>query len=94
MDMPVTERFLKMISHRFHNRICKVCALVAATLILPVLAQATQNGGTGASNNNQGNDNQGNITTVPDGGGGMAILITTFGAILLFSARLSSHRET
>jgi hypothetical protein len=34
----------------FHNRICKVCSLVAATLILPSLAYAQ---------NNQGDNNQG-----------------------------------
>ena len=34
----------------FHNRICKVCSLVAATLILPSLAY---------TQNNQGDNNQG-----------------------------------
>ena len=36
----------------FHNRICKVCSLVAATLILPSLAYAQNNQG----DNNQGDD--------------------------------------
>ena len=36
----------------FHNRICKVCTLVAATLILPSLAYAQNNQG----DNNQGDD--------------------------------------
>lgn len=36
----------------FHNRICKVCSLVAATLILPTLAYAQNNQG----DNNQGDD--------------------------------------
>ncbi len=31
----------------FHNRICKVCSLVAATLILPTLAYAQNNQGDG-----------------------------------------------
>jgi hypothetical protein len=31
----------------FHNRICKVCSLVAATLILPTLAYAQNNQGNG-----------------------------------------------
>ena len=78
-----------MISPRFHDRIGKVCALVAATLVLPVLAHANQNqnGGNGGNNNNQG------IPSVPDGGPGIVLLITTIGAILVFSARLSSRKE-
>jgi len=39
----------------FHNRIRKVCALAAATLILPSLAYAQNNQG----DNNQGDNNQG-----------------------------------
>jgi hypothetical protein len=83
-----------MISPRFHDRIGKVCALVAATLVLPVLAHANQNqnGGNGGNNNNQNNNNQG-IPSVPDGGPGIVLLITTIGAILVFSARLSSRKE-
>ena len=34
-----------MDSPLFHNRICKVCSLVAATLILPALAYAQNNQG-------------------------------------------------
>ena len=88
-----------MISPQFLDRIGKVCALVAATLVLPVLAHANQNqnGGNGGNNNNQNNNNQGNnnqgIPSVPDGGPGIVLLITTIGAILVFSARLSSRKE-
>ena len=42
----------KMKASLFHNRIRKVCALVAATLILPSLAYAQNNQG----DNNQGDD--------------------------------------
>jgi hypothetical protein len=35
----------KMNAPLFHNRICKVCSLVAATLILPSLAYAQNNQG-------------------------------------------------
>ena len=42
----------------FHNRICKVCALVAATLILPALAYA---------DNNQGDRGSGINLGVPNG---------------------------
>jgi len=71
----------KMLIPRFHNRIGKVCALVAAALILPALAYA-------------GGNNQGGVHTVPEGGPGIVLLITTFGAILLFSARRSSRAKT
>ena len=48
----------KMKAPLFHNRICKVCSLVAATLILPALAYAQ---------NNQGDD-QGNAGfAIPNG---------------------------
>jgi hypothetical protein len=59
---------------------------------LPVLGHANQNEGNGNNNNNQGNDNQGAIPTVPDAGPGILFLITAFGAILVFSARPSSHK--
>jgi hypothetical protein len=57
----------------------KICALVAATLILPVLAYA---------GNNQGgnNNNQGGVPVVPETNTGW-VLLPFFGAVLLFSAR-------
>ena len=74
---------VKMLIPRFHNRIGKVCALVATALILPALAYAGGN-----------NNDQGGVHTVPEGGPGIVLLITTFGAILLFSARRSSRAKT
>jgi hypothetical protein len=78
-----------MLIPRFHNRIGKVCALVAAALILPALAYA------GGNNNNQGgnNNNQGGVHTVPEGGPGIVLLTTAIGAILLFSWRQSSRAK-
>jgi len=48
----------KMNPPYFHNRICKVCSLVAATLILPALAYA---------GNNQGDEGPGFKLVVPNG---------------------------
>jgi len=62
---------------RYHKRIAKLCALAAATLILPGLAFA---------DNNQGNQNQGNTNHVPDGGPGIVLLTTALGSVLLFGA--------
>ncbi len=75
----------KMLIPRFHNRIGKVCALVGATLILPVLAYAQQN--------NQGNNNNNQGYHVPEGGPGIVLLTTAIGAILLFSWRQSSRAK-
>jgi len=72
-------------SFRAHDHIRKLCALVAAALILPALAYASQNG-QGGNNNNQGN-------SVPEGGPGIVLLITTIGAVVLFSARRPSQSK-
>jgi len=78
-----------MSSFRLHGHLGKVCALVAATLILPALAYAgTDNGkGNGGSNNgNQyGKDKNGDpgVTWTPEANTGI-VLIPFFGAVLLF----------
>ena len=88
-------KVVKMLFPRFHNRIGKVCALVAAALILPALAYAGGNNNDQGGNNQGGNNNdQGGVHTVPEGGPGIVLLITTFGAILLFSARRASRAKT
>jgi hypothetical protein len=76
---------------RFLNRTSKVCALVAVTLTLPVLAYAQQNN---QGNNNQGgNQNgQGTIRPVPEANAGW-VLIPFFGAVLLFSWRRFSRAK-
>jgi hypothetical protein len=73
-----------------HNGIRKVCALVAATLILPALTYAGTDNGKGNNGNQNGHDK---IHSVPEGGPGIVLLITTVGAILLFSARRSSRAK-
>jgi len=67
-------------------RVGKVCALIAAALVLPVLAHANQN------NNNNGGNGQ-NVPTVPDAGPGIALLAATVGSVLLFSASRSARKE-
>jgi hypothetical protein len=68
-----------MLIPRFHNRVGKVCALLAATLVLPALASANPNG------TNQ-NGNPQNVSPVPEANAGW-VLIPFFGAVLFFSAR-------
>ena len=68
-----------------HNRIRKVCALVAATLILPALAHAGTDNGKG--NNGQKNgDQNGQVPLVPEANIGW-VLVPFFGPMLLFSTR-------
>jgi len=69
---------------RLHSRIGKVCALVAATLVLPTLAYTQDN--QGQNNNNQG-------TRIDDTCPGIVLLATTIGAVLLFSFRQSSRAK-
>jgi hypothetical protein len=74
----------KMNAPLFHNRICKVCSLVAATLILPSLAYAQNNQG----DNNQGDDLFSN--------NGLSYLITiTDASTEMFTARgvLTFHAD-
>jgi hypothetical protein len=79
---------------KIHNRISKVCALVAATLILPVLAYGGHDNGKGnnGENNGKGDKGKGNdrgdkhIPVVPEANAGW-VLVPFFGAVLLVSAR-------
>jgi len=75
----------------------KVCALVAASLILPALAYADRdndrgNHGRGDNDEHHGkgdnNERHGNprISAVPEANAGW-VLVPFFGAVLLFSAR-------
>ena len=77
----------RMMNIRFHKRIAKVCALVAATLIVPSLAFA--------DDNSQGNEDQGNthkVPVVPEANAGW-VLVPFFGAVLLFSWRQFSRAK-
>ena len=84
----------KMNAPLFHNRICKVCSLVAATLILPSLAYAQNNQG----DNNQGDDLFSNnglsyLITITDASTGMftARGVLTFHADHTVSSILSGQ---
>jgi len=85
---------------RFHNHLCKVCALVAATLILPALAFAGHDKGKGndRDNDGRGNDREDhdrgdrNIPVVPEANAGW-VLIPFVGAVLLFSWRQFSRAK-
>src|SRR5260370_3494294 len=69
---------------RLQNRVRKICALVAATLILPALAYADHDSGKG----NKGDKDQNkHIPSVPEGGPGIVLLVATIGAVVLFSSR-------
>jgi hypothetical protein len=67
------------------KRLCKVCALVTATLTIPVLAFAGTDNGKGNNGQNNGNQN-GKVPVVPETNAGW-VLVPFFGAVLLFSAR-------
>jgi hypothetical protein len=76
-----------MSSFPSHDHLRKVCALLAATSILPVLAFAGSDNGNG--NNGQNNGNQygrDKVSAVPEANAGW-VLIPFFGIVLLFSAR-------
>jgi hypothetical protein len=79
-----------MLIPRFHNSIGKTCALVAATLILPVLAHAQQNG-TKQNNPPQNGTNQ-NVTVVPEVNTAW-VLVPFLGAVLLYSWRRLSKAK-
>jgi hypothetical protein len=87
------------------NRICKVCALVVATLILPALTHAEDRDGRDQNNEHRWGEkdehrwgdhatarDREKVSPVPDGGSGIVLLTAAVGAILVFSARLSSRK--
>ena len=76
-----------MMHFRF-NRLGEVCALVAATLILPVLAHAQATTTTSTA------IDAAKRHSVPENGPGMALMITTIGAVLLFGAIQRSRAKT
>ena len=82
-------------NHLTHNRIRKVCALVAASMILPALANADTDNGKGNGGKNNGNQKgHDKIPAVPDGGPGIVLLTTAIGAVLLFGAIQRSRAKT
>jgi hypothetical protein len=72
--------------YKINNSFNKVCALVAATLILPVLAFAKHDNG--KDNDGKGDNDRGEkqVPVVPEANAAW-VLVPFFGAVLLFSAR-------
>jgi hypothetical protein len=86
--------FVRMYYLHLFSRAGKLCALVAASLILPILTFAGTDNGNGNGGQNNGNQNGHNkVATVPDAGPGIALLGATVGAVLLFSLRRSSRKS-
>ena len=65
-------------------RICKLCALVAATLILPALAFAGTDNGKGNDGQNNGKQKGHQVPVVPEANTAW-VLVPFLGAVLLFS---------
>jgi len=77
---------IKRLLHLFLNRICKVCAVVAVALVLPVLAHAGTDNGKGNDGQNYGHQfGRGDVPVVPEANAGI-VLIRFFSAALLFSS--------
>jgi hypothetical protein len=88
-------RLTEVMYLKIHNRISKVCALVASALILPMLAFADHDSGKSSkadndehrqSDHDTDRDRDRNVPVVPEANAGW-VLIPFFGAVLLFSAR-------
>jgi hypothetical protein len=77
------------------KRICKICALVAATLILPMLAYAGTDNGTGNNGKNNGRQygHDKNVPVVPEVNP-VWVLLPFTGAVLLLSWRRFSRAAT
>jgi hypothetical protein len=89
-----------------YKGIRKVCALVTATVILPMLAYGDHeserwNKGDNDKHPSWGEKDQdrdrgrdSHIPSVPDGGSGLVLLTTAIGAVLLFGATQRSRVKT
>jgi hypothetical protein len=78
--------------HKIHG-ISKVCALVAATLIIPALAYAGTDNGKGNDGQNNGKQNgRDKIPVVPEANTAW-VLVPFFGAVLLYSCRQFSRAK-
>ena len=76
------------------SRVGKLCALVTASVILPILAFAGTDPGNGNDGKNNGKQiGHDKVVTVPDAGPGIALLAATVGIVLLFSVRRSSRKS-
>jgi hypothetical protein len=86
---------LGMLYARVFKRVCRICALVAAALILPVLAYAgTDNGeGNNGQNNGQQNGHHKDPPAVPEVNP-VWILLPVSGVVMLLSWRRLSRAKT
>ena len=77
------------------RRICKICALLAATLVLPILAYAgTDNGnGNDGQNNGQQNGHHKDPPAVPEVNPAW-VLLPISGVVMLLSWRRLSRAKT
>jgi hypothetical protein len=87
-NIPQLQTMMYLKSLKTNNGIRKVCALVAATLILPVVMAYAKDDND--KNNGEGKGDK-HVYSVPEGGPGVVLLMATIGAILLFSARRPSR---
>jgi hypothetical protein len=84
--------FSNMLYPRVFKRVCRICALVAATLILPALAYAGTDNGKG--NNGQNNGKQNGHLAVPDEVSPVWMLLPISGVVMLLSWRRISRAKT
>jgi hypothetical protein len=82
----------EMMHFRCQNRIGKACALVAATLILPVLAHAQNPNGTNQNGTKQNGTNQNVPPAVPEVNTAW-VLVPFLGGVLLYSWRRLSKAK-
>jgi hypothetical protein len=82
--------FFKMFNSPGKDQIRKICALVAASLILPALAYAGTDNGKGNNGINNGNQNgkvpSTSVRPVPEANAAW-VLVPIVGAVLLYSWR-------
>ena len=74
------------------KRVCRICALVAAALVLPVLAYAGTDNGKG--NNGQNNGKQNGHLAVPEELNPVWMLLPISGVVMLLSWRRISRAKT
>jgi hypothetical protein len=77
----------------FRNRICKLAALIATALFIPVLPYAGTDNGNGNGGQNNGNQNGHHKDPVVPETNPLCVLIPVAGAVMLFSAREFARRK-
>jgi hypothetical protein len=74
-----------MMSFRLQNHVRKICALLAAILILPALAPAQNGQGQNQNGQGQNQNGQRHVTVFPEANAGI-VLIPFVGAVLVLSS--------